>query len=285
MKLESIAIRDFRSIDRLELSFKDDLDLIRDCVPVVGPNTSGKTTILDAIALSLMPATELYQFREGLRLSPPALVRSGAVRAGVSSTIWFSDDEIAATTEVMDRAADPYHRSVPRGNHVTIHWTFPDPQGKFRTGYYYCEPPDGWLLFKGRKVLVKNLHIPGLGSRLFRRLGSIVMFDQQRTGLSEAPFLTTSETLLGQLLNPDQPEDYEEGNGSVDLGVVRRPGQDEFALTTDPRLILTSLAMRAQVAQDPEATEKEDFARLRDPLRAQCVSRTRSADCSTQSMG
>jgi energy-coupling factor transporter ATP-binding protein EcfA2 len=262
MKLESIAIRDFRSIDSLELSFKDDLDLIRDCVPVVGPNTSGKTTILDAIALSLMPATELYQFREGLRLSPPALVRSGAVRAGVSSTIWFSDDEIEATKEVMDRAGDPYHLPVPTGNHVTMHWTFPDPQGKFRTGYYYCDPPDGWLLFKGRKVLVKNLHVPGLGSRLFRRLGSIVMFDQQRTGLSRR-LSSQEQSLLGQLLNPDQPEEYEEGNGSVDPGVVRRPGQDEFAPTTDPRLILTSLAMRAQVAQDPEATEKEDFARLR----------------------
>ena len=63
MKLEYIRIRDFRSIERMDLSFKDDLDLIRDCLPIVGPNTSGKTTILDAIALSLMPVTELYQFR------------------------------------------------------------------------------------------------------------------------------------------------------------------------------------------------------------------------------
>ena len=29
MKLESIVIRDFRSIESLELSFKDDLELIR----------------------------------------------------------------------------------------------------------------------------------------------------------------------------------------------------------------------------------------------------------------
>jgi energy-coupling factor transporter ATP-binding protein EcfA2 len=262
MKLESIAIRDFRSIDRLELSFKDDLDLIRDCVPVVGPNTSGKTTILDAIALSLMPATELYQFREGLRLSPPSLVRSGAVRANVSSAIWFSDDEIEATKEVMDRTGNPYQRPVPTGNHVMVDWTFPDPHGRHRTGYYRCDPTDGWLLFRGRKVLMKNLHVPGLGSRLFRQLGSIVMFDQQRTGLSSR-LSSRERRLLGQLLNPVGPDDYEESNGSVDPGGVHRLGSDEFAATTDPRLILTSLAMRAQVAQDPEATEKEDFARLR----------------------
>jgi AAA ATPase domain len=262
MKLESIAIRDFRSIDRLELSFKDDLDLIRDCVPVVGPNTSGKTTILDAIALSLMPATELYQFRDGLRLSPPSLVRSGAVRANVSSAIWFSDDEIEATKEVMDRTGNPYQRPVPTGNHVMVDWTFPDPHGRHRTGYYRCDPTDGWLLFRGRKVLMKNLHVPGLGSRLFRQLGSIVMFDQQRTGLSSR-LSSRERRLLGQLLNPVGPDDYEESNGSVDPGGVHRLGSDEFAATTDPRLILTSLAMRAQVAQDPEATEKEDFARLR----------------------
>ena len=55
MKLESLSIRDFRGIESLDLSFKDELGLIRDIVPIVGPNTSGKTSILDAIALSLMP--------------------------------------------------------------------------------------------------------------------------------------------------------------------------------------------------------------------------------------
>ena len=62
MKLESLSIRDFRGIESLDLSFKDELGLIRDCVPIVGPNTSGKTSILDAIALSLMPLTELTSF-------------------------------------------------------------------------------------------------------------------------------------------------------------------------------------------------------------------------------
>jgi predicted ATP-dependent endonuclease of OLD family len=53
MKLVSLSIRDFRGIERLNLSFQDELGLIRDCVPIVGPNTSGKTTILDAIALGV----------------------------------------------------------------------------------------------------------------------------------------------------------------------------------------------------------------------------------------
>ena len=70
MKLEYVRIRDFRSIAKLDLPFKDDLELIRDCVPIVGPNTSGKTTILDAIALCLMPVTELYSIPGGFANQP-----------------------------------------------------------------------------------------------------------------------------------------------------------------------------------------------------------------------
>src|SRR5260370_2100354 len=226
MKLESVDMRDCRSIDRLELSFKDELDLIRDCLPIVGPNTSGKTTILDAVALSLMPATELYQFRDGLRLSAPALVRSGAVRATVSATVWFGDDEIEATKEVMGHTGNPYRRQVPTGNRVTVHWTFPDPQGRFRTGYYRCDPIDGWLLFRGRKTLVKILHVPGLRTRHFRRLGSVVMFDQQRTGLSKR-LSSYERSLLGQLLDPEQPGDYdgENVNETVEPATGSRFGQ------------------------------------------------------------
>jgi recombinational DNA repair ATPase RecF len=266
MKLESISIRDFRCIESLDLSFTDDLDLIRDRVPIVGPNTSGKTTILDAIALSLMPVTEPYRFREGLRLSPPALVRSGAARAHVSANVWFSDDEIEATMEVLDRSGFLRYRpfAVPPVNRVTVHWMFPDPEGRHRTGVYGCIPDNGWLLFRGRKVLANHLHVPGLGPRQFQRIGSIVMFDQQRTGLSKR-LSSYDRRLLSHLLDPLEPEDgeREDGDDSGDSGAFPRPEQRGYDHTTDPRLILTSLAMRAQVAQDPEATEREDFARLK----------------------
>ncbi len=129
MRLESLSIRDFRGIERLDLSFKDELGLIRDIVPIVGPNTSGKTSILDAIDLSLMTVTE-YPLRDGLRLSPPSLVRTGAVRARVSSTFWFSDDEIEAITDVTGRVDKNLLGPEPWKNHVTVHWTFPDPEGR-----------------------------------------------------------------------------------------------------------------------------------------------------------
>jgi predicted ATPase len=261
MKMESLSIRDFRSIESLDLSFKDDLDLIRDCIPIVGPNTSGKTTILDAIALCLMPVADVHQLREGLRPSPPSLVRSGAIRARVSSTVWFSDDEIEATREVLDRTGNLYHYPVPTENNLAIHWTFPDPEGRLRTGDYRFEPANGWHLTLGRKVLANHLHVPGLGPRLFQRLGSVFTFDQRRTGLSKS--LSPQEIRqLSQFLDPEQ-SGGDNGNASIEVGSDQRSEQISYGRTTDPRLILTSLAMRAQVAQNPKATEKEDFARLK----------------------
>jgi hypothetical protein len=263
MKLESVSIRDFRSIKRLDLSFKDDLDLIRDCFPIVGPNTSGKTTILDAITLSLMPMADAYQLREGFRWSPTALVRSGAARASVSSTVWFSDDEIEATKEVLARSEVKGHGPVPSEGRVTVHWTYPDP-GPFQWGNYSWEPPDGWIMSVARKYLAGYLHVPGLGPKLFQRLGGIFMFDVQRRSLWKR--LSAVERIqLGQLLDPEQQTGDSGGNGNapVDIGSGRLSEQAEHAYTKDPRLILTSLAMRAQVAQDPKATEREDFARLK----------------------
>jgi predicted ATP-dependent endonuclease of OLD family len=123
MKLESLSIRDFRGIESLDPSFKDELGLIRDRVPIVGPNTSGKTSILDAITLCLMPFADYYQTREGLRMSPRSLVRSGAVRASVSATVWLSDNEIDATKEVIARSEAKGHPPIPSDGRVTVHWT------------------------------------------------------------------------------------------------------------------------------------------------------------------
>lgn len=259
MKLESLSIRDFRGIEHLDLDFKDELGLIRDCVPIVGPNTSGKTSILDAIDLSLTPVTE-YPLREGLRLTPSALVRSGAVRARVSSTFWFSDDEIEAITEVTDRVDKKLLQPEPWKNHVTVHWTFPDPEGRSPIGSFDYEPTGGLQLLLGRRLLAGHLHAPGLGPRLFRRIGSVFMFDQQRTALSQ-PLSFQERRQLGQLQG--EPIGLANGNAPIVTRANQRSDQAEYRLTSDPRLILTSLAIRAQVAQEPGATEKEDFARLK----------------------
>ena len=90
------------------------------------------------------------------------------------------------------------------------------------------------------------------------------MFDQQRTGLSKR-LSFYERRQLGQLLTPKQIDDLDDGEATSEQeeGSTSRFEPEPLGSTSDPRVILTSLAMRAQVAQDPEATEKEDFARLK----------------------
>lgn len=262
MKLQSLSIRDFRGIESLDLDFTDELGLIRDRIPIVGPNTSGKTSVLDAIALCLMDDAPT-QIRDGLLMTAPALVRSGAERAEVQAKVCFPNDEIEVIRDVLGRTEKSLRGIDSWGNHVTVRWTFPDPDPEKPNGKgsFDFEPGVGLFYFLGRKLLQKYLHAPDLGPRLFERVGGIFYFDARRTGLSRS--LSVQEMRqLGHLLNPG-PIGADNGNSPGDLGTLQRSDQSGYARLTDPRILLTNLAMRAQVAQDPKATEKEDFARLK----------------------
>ena len=70
MKITKVVIENFRHIEHLELDFTDSLGRVRDISVIVGPNTSGKTTILDALGLGVGVVTELYRFRPELSLKP-----------------------------------------------------------------------------------------------------------------------------------------------------------------------------------------------------------------------
>lgn len=243
MKLEKILIENFRGIEHLELDFQDELGRVVDVVPVVGPNTSGKTSILDAITVCLGPGTEIWTMRPDLVYSPTSLVRRGSVRARVTGTVRFSDAEIARTREIFERTGSPDASKVPSANQVTVHWEYPDPGGKHELGLTRHEPHFAYLLFKGRKMAARNLHAPGISAGSLRDLGGVFMFDQKRTG-------------LGQRTNPAEAR--------------MRPGQgrargDEAGLRThtrDPRRILIEIASRAQAPQATGAPQREDFARL-----------------------
>ncbi len=264
MKLESISIRDFRGIERLDLDFRDELGLIRDVIPIVGPNTSGKTTILDAITICLRTLSRDAEIRPGLRWHPSSLVRSGAVRAEITANLWFSDDEIEATREVLARSEAKGHMPLPSEGRVQVRWTYPRPDVPNPWGDYRWEPTESQMLPLGRKYLGSYLHVPGLGPKLYRRLGGVFLFDQSRTGL--AGWLSGAERAqLEHLLEPEGLAGDVNGNGrgGPEFGGVPRTGGTRPFYTKDPRLLLTSLAMRASVAQDPKATEQEDFAQLK----------------------
>ncbi len=250
MKLEKIQIENFRGIKHLELDFQDELERVQDVVPVVGPNTSGKTSILDAITLCLGSTTEIWTMRPDLVISPASLVRRGSIRARVSCTVRFSDAEIAATKEIFERAEHPDAAKIPTANRVTVHWEYPDPKDQHKRGLNRFEPASAYLLFKGRKVAIRHFHVPGVSPHNLQSLGGVFMVDQRRTGLSQR----ISPQLRARLAPPPTT------SGMDGTQAAQAPG--DYA--QDAREILINLAARAQAPQDPEATEREDFELLCD---------------------
>jgi predicted ATPase len=129
VKLARIAIENFRHLGTsshpLEISFTDPLDRVRDFTLFVGPNTSGKTTILDAIALALGRSVRMAALRPDLKVSPRTVVRRGELRARVTCWLRFSPEEIAATREIF-RLAE-ISEKVPDAPEVKLTWTYPSP--------------------------------------------------------------------------------------------------------------------------------------------------------------
>jgi len=248
MKLEKIQIDNFRGIKHLELDFQDELERVQDVVPIVGPNTSGKTSILDAISLCLGPVTGIWTVRPDLVMSPASLVRRGSGQARVTCSVRFSDDEIAATKEAFEVAGHPDVDKIPSANRVTVRWEYPDPRDEHKRGLNQFEPASADLLFKGRKIAVRHFHTPSTSPRSLRRLGGMFMFGQTRTGLGQR----VSHPLRARAARQNELSGLEEAE--------EHRGPAEY--TQDARLILLSLAVRAQAPQGPKATEREDFERL-----------------------
>lgn len=255
MLLEKVTIRDFRGIEHREIDFTDGLGRVRTIAPIAGPNTSGKTSILDAISLCLMPVTEMFDL-PAITLSPAALVRRGAIQAKVSCTVQFSEEEIVALRDIAVRTNPTYADRIPNTKRVTVDWEYPDRNGKYETGFYKCNPADGWILFKGRILTQRNLYLDGVSPERFKSNGGVFQFDQQRRGLAKRISRIEKDFL----------------NVSIDEHYIERSVQDNGAreFTTDPKLILLSLATRASAEQDPEATQKQDFDRLRELYGTAC---------------
>src|SRR5438105_15510467 len=126
MKPANLQIENFRHLGGRDqpfvLDFTDAVGQVRDFTLLVGPNASGKTTILDAIAAAMAPGLGLPAVRAGFTLSPRRVVCRGALNAKVTCWFRFSPEEIAATRELCQLAA--MDREVPDMPEAQVTWAY-----------------------------------------------------------------------------------------------------------------------------------------------------------------
>ncbi len=247
MQISHVRIQNFRQFEDLKLDFTDPLGRVRDLTLLIGPNGSGKTTVLDAIAAAIGPTTELPSTRTSLKLSPPSIVRKGALCAKVTCRLRFTEDEIAATRALFEYSGDD--KEVPDAREAELTWTYPDPQRRIRRGYAAWNPWGAWTLLKGRVYLARLL---GLSSHVdlewFRRVGRVITVDQQRTALAKV-----IRQDIARIIQGDVGESEEE----------------DSRWTSDPRTILLDLAVKSSI---PGPTDDE-FQRIKERYAEICAPR------------
>lgn len=224
MRIAKIEIENFRHIKQKELNFTDSLGRVRDMTLIVGPNTSGKTTLLDALAIGPGYATGLAFSRPDLVWSPAKMVRHGTLRAQISYYIRFSQAEIDTIHELFRIAEERKH--VPDEHEIKVTWTYPDPQKKHVKGFFSYEPATAWTLFKGRGIVARLLSTGLVDWQWFKKVGGVFTFDQQRTG-------------MGKTIPQDIWEIINQGPNELET---------DSRYTTDPRKILLSLAVKSSLA-------------------------------------
>ena len=242
MKIAKVVIENFRRIDRLELDFTDSFGRVRPVSVLVGPNGSGKTSVLDAIGASIGATQELPGVRPSLPYETRRMVRRGADFARVTCALRFHEDELSLTRELLRSSS--FGPLVSEGAEVSLTWTFPHPEHAGATrGWSDSRPTDAWRLLKGRIMAVRALRAAPPGAAWLRRLGRVITIDQQRT-------------ILSRVVSPQAA-----GTGDA-------PGPYR---TDNPRQILVDLALKHAVPGAPQADDL--FARVRDQYNTICAPR------------
>lgn len=185
MKLRNIKIQDFRGISHFEWDFANVFGEVEPLTIIVGPNSSGKTTVLDAIWFGLMSIIGYKTQRIGFREEKRYVVRKGANYTQVDYELEISDAEheqiqIWKEELVQREAIGDYN--FPDEKIAKLKWTYPA-QPNYQTDYYqyggYLYNYD-WALLQGhtyhRKLNEINAENPK--GKLYR--GGIYFFEQER---------------------------------------------------------------------------------------------------------
>lgn len=250
MKLVNAQIQNFRGLDlHKPLDFTDELGRVRDLILLVGPNSSGKTSILDALGAALGAAANFRSTSPLFQLSP-RVVRTHQLYARVRCEVEFTDDEIAATRSIFELAEKPWDVPANPPRRVRLDWQYPAPKKQQWRGRVLCDPPYARQLFLGRSTVIDLLKTRRTEPIWFERIGAAFTFDQQRTGFGKTIPRDVWTALYGTEESP--------------------PTEARRAISLRDQLL--TLAIQAEIRpRDTSGPTDEPFPRLRELYRQVCA--------------
>ena len=189
MKLHSLEIKNFRAIKDISLDFTDLLSRPRPINLIVGPNGSGKTSILDAIhvVVKVFENPQNPELREGLEYNVQQLVRCRGNIAQIAFEYSIEKDEAEAINDVYSSLELKQNFNLsntvpPLESPAKVIWYYPNRKINTKNLCDYDISPGNSIKVLGARgrasqAISKNRQT----SQIFDRIGGVCYLDQRRT--------------------------------------------------------------------------------------------------------
>jgi predicted ATP-dependent endonuclease of OLD family len=187
MKLHSLKIQNFRAIEIAHLDFTDNLSKPKSVNLIVGPNGSGKTSILDAILIVMrtLENPSVPHLREALEFSVSQLVRGEGKQAQIDFEYAIDTKEARAINEVFQvlNKRPPFSfqgNESPLKYPDCVTWVYPtlkwDEQNQF--SFFFKGSVN---VLEARRFMLQGLSKNLIQPNLFERVGGVCYLEQRRS--------------------------------------------------------------------------------------------------------
>ncbi len=195
MRIHDVTIENFRGIEKQRFSFcEPGTDTPRRLSVLLGPNMSGKTTVLDALHLAFEVVSNLAnpKLRPDFNPYDPALRNDPHMPIRIGLRFSLQPGEPEAIRELYQLLGDPQKQPLSDTYEIHIRWPPKDKVTGIQSVLESATPEDANFLLRGRALArvakAKRLVQEGM----FERVGGMLYLDQHRSVMLAVPSTRTA---------------------------------------------------------------------------------------------
>ncbi len=195
MRIHDITIENFRGIEKQRFSFcEPGTDTPRPLSVLLGPNMSGKTTVLDALHLVFEVVSNLKdpKFRPDFNPSDPALRNDPSMPITIGLRFSIKPGERDTIDELNQILRTPQELPLSDIYEIQLHWPPGDGLTGIRNVLDSASPRGANFLLRGR-ALARLARAQRLSQEeVFERVGGMLYLDQHRSVTLAVPSTRTA---------------------------------------------------------------------------------------------